>query len=529
MNKPVVLVVMDGVGLSDKEFGDAVKAAHTPTLDYIQSAYPNISIKAHGTAVGLPSDDDMGNSEVGHNAIGSGQIYAQGAKLVNESIANGQIFQSAVWRELVNNAIQNKSTLHLIGLLSDGNVHAHINQLKALIREAKADGVHQVRLHALLDGRDVPPTSALLYIDDIENFFSELNDENFHAAIASGGGRMFITMDRYKAEWDMVKRGWETHVLAVGREFASARDAIETYRVETPGLLDQNMHAFVIADENGPLGPIVDGDSVIFFNFRGDRAIEMSQAFEDDDFPYFDRIRRPDVVYAGMLQYDGDLFIPKKYLVNPPLIRNTLTEFLNSRQVHEFAVSETQKYGHVTYFWNGNKTGKFDEELEEYMEIPSDLVPFEERPWMKSAEITDAVINAMATQRYGFIRCNYPNGDMVGHTGVFEAVRISVEAVDLGLTRLIKAAKHYGYTLIVTADHGNADDMYQKKKEGQTIPEAKTAHSLNPVPFVIIDEDIKPVFKEGKFGLTNIAATVVTLLGYEAPDIWDESMIEPLG
>lgn len=519
---------MDGVGISNKEFGDAVKAADTPTLDYIRSAYPNIAIKAHGTAVGLPSDDDMGNSEVGHNAMGSGQIYAQGAKLVNESIATGSIFQSATWRELVNNAVSNKSKLHLIGLLSDGNVHSHIHQLKSLITEAKKDGVSEVRVHALLDGRDVPPTSALIYIEDMEAFFNSLNDETFHAAFASGGGRMFITMDRYKADWDMVQRGWETHVLAQGRQFASAADAIRAYREEKPGVIDQDLPAFVIADEDGPLGPIVDGDSVIFFNFRGDRAIELTQAFEDDEFPYFDRVRRPDVVYAGMLQYDGDLLIPKKYLVDPPQIENTMTEFLISKNVREFAVSETQKYGHVTYFWNGNKTGKFSEELEDYMEIPSDRVSFDERPWMKSAEITDAVINAMATQQYGFIRCNYPNGDMVGHTGNFQAVRISVEAVDLGLDRLIKAAKQYGYTLIATADHGNADDMYQKQKSADDIPEAKTSHSLNPVPFIIIDDEIRPTFKDGEFGIANTAATVCTLLGFEPPEIWEESMIEPL-
>lgn len=528
MNKPVVLVVMDGVGITDKEFGNAVMAASTPTLDHIRAVYPNILIKAHGTAVGLPADDDMGNSEVGHNAIGAGQIYAQGAKLVNESIATGAIYESETWQALIDNAVTKQSTLHFLGLLSDGNVHSNINQLKALILRAKADGVREVRLHALLDGRDVPPTSALEYINDIETLFSELNDDNFNACIASGGGRMFITMDRYKADWPMVQRGWQTHVLAEGRAFTSATEAIITYRAENPGVLDQDMHAFVIADEQGPKGPIVDGDSVIFFNFRGDRAIEISQAFEDDDFPHFDRIRRPDVVFAGMLQYDGDLFIPKRYLVAPPKISNTMTEFLVSKNVKEFAVSETQKYGHVTYFWNGNKSGKFSEALEDYLEIKSDLVPFDQRPWMKSAEITDAVIDAMAKGEYGFIRANYPNGDMVGHTGNFEAVRISVEAVDLGLTRLIAAAKKYGYTLIATADHGNADDMYQKPKKGETVPEAKTAHSLNPVPFIIIDDEIQPTFKEGAFGLANIAATVTTLLGYEAPSVWEESMIEPL-
>lgn len=520
----VLLVVMDGVGISKTDKGDAVKAAWTPTLDRLEKDYPFIPLQAHGTAVGLPTDDDMGNSEVGHNAIGCGQIYAQGAKLVNASIESRQIFQSEVWKGLVAQ-VQQSGTMHFIGLLSDGNVHSHIDQLKALIREAKADGVKRVRVHALLDGRDVPATSGQTYLDDMEAFFQELNDANFDAAFASGGGRMKVTMDRYRADWPMVERGWKAHVLGEGRMFDSASEAYQTLREET-GDIDQDLPAFIVGKDGVPNGPIEDGDSVIFFNFRGDRAIEISMAFEDDNFPYFDRVRRPDVFYAGMLEYDGDLHIPKNYLVAPPEISNTLTEFLVDKGVNEFAVSETQKFGHVTYFWNGNRSEKFSEELETWLEIPSDNVSFDERPWMKSAEITDALIEAMKSEKYGFIRTNYPNGDMVGHTGTFDAVRIAVETVDLALERLLTVADQMGYTVLITADHGNADDMYLvDKKTGEISP--KTAHSLNPVPFIVYDAKQKHELKQtGGFGLANIASTVVELLGYEAPEKWEQSLLK---
>lgn len=312
MNKrPVVLVVMDGIGINDSELGNAVKLAHKPTLDRLWETCPHTQLRAHGLAVGLPTDGDMGNSEVGHNAIGCGQIYSQGAKLVNENIDSKEIFNSKTWKELAENA--KGHTMHFIGLLSDGNVHSHINHLKALIEQAKVEGISNVRVHALLDGRDVPETSALTYVEDIENFMDGLNDDTFHACIASGGGRMKITMDRYEANWAMVEEGWHTHVLGEGRQFASAKEAIETYRNET-GVVDQDLPAFVIAEDGKPVGTIEDGDSVILFNFRGDRAQELSLAFDgDESFDKFDRVRVPNVLYAGMLQYDADLNIPHRY------------------------------------------------------------------------------------------------------------------------------------------------------------------------------------------------------------------------
>ena len=292
-----------------------------------------------------------------------------------------------------------------------------------MIVQAKKEGIKKVRVHILLDGRDVGETSALEYVTPFETFLSELNDSSFDGRIASGGGRMFITMDRYEANWSMVERGWHTHVLGEGRLFNSATEAIETLRKETKAI-DQDLPSFVIAENGKPVGTIEDGDSVIFFNFRGDRAIEISKAFEDPGFNYFDRKRWPQVTYAGMLEYDGDLHIPSRYLVNPPSIKHTMGEYLVKAGISQLAVSETQKFGHVTYFWNGNNSGKFSDVLETYYEVPSDIIPFEQRPWMKAAEITDKVIELIGTGNYKFARMNLANGDMVGHTGVYQAAKI---------------------------------------------------------------------------------------------------------
>ena len=522
MNKKILLVVMDGIGFSKTGIGDAVSVANTPVLDKLLKECPNTRLKAHGTAVGLPSDDDMGNSEVGHNALGCGQIYSQGAKLVNESLESGKMYTSQAWNEVIDNCKINHSTLHFIGLLSDGNVHSNISHLIQMLQKAKESGVKTVRIHVLLDGRDVPATSAHIYIEQLEKVLSELNNADFDAQIASGGGRMKITMDRYEADWNMVKLGWETHVLGKGRTFATASEAIETYRDEL-GVIDQDLPAFVIAKDGEPVGPIVDKDSVILFYFRGDRALELSQAFDYEEFDHFDRVRRPDVVYAGMLQYDGDLNLPKRYLVNPPEIHDTLSELLVANKLNQYAVSETQKFGHVTYFWNGNKSEKFSEELETFKEIPSDKVSFDERPWMKSAEITDDLIEAIKSEKYDFIRCNFPNGDMVGHTGNMDAVITSVEAVDLALSRLLKVADEYGVTVLITADHGNADEMFEKNKKGEL--QVRTAHSLNQVPFIIYDKNTSYTIKDGEYGLANVAPTVAAIFGLEAPKSWEDSMI----
>jgi 2,3-bisphosphoglycerate-independent phosphoglycerate mutase len=528
---PVVTIVMDGYGFNPSGEGNAIAAACKPTLDRLLANYSNVLLKAHGRAVGMPTDEDMGNSEVGHNAIGAGQVYNQGAALVADSIQSGEIFARDAWKEIVGNVREKNTVLHFIGLFSDGNVHSNIAHLKAMVAQSKQEGLKKVRIHILLDGRDVPETSALDYVLPFEQFLSELRSEDFDACIASGGGRMQITMDRYNANWKMVEAGWKTHVLGEGRLFESAANAIETLRGETKAI-DQDLPPFVIAKDGAPVGPIVDGDSVVFFNFRGDRAIEITRAFEEENFAEFDRVRFPKVCYAGMLQYDGDLKLPNRFLVPPPAIKNTSGEWFSQAGIKQFACSETQKFGHVTYFWNGNRSSKFDGET--YLEIPSDVVPFEQRPWMKAAEVTDAMIEALKSGKYQTLRCNYPNGDMVGHTGSFRAATMAIEAVDLGLSRLLPVIDALGGVALITADHGNADEMYEiDKKTG--LPKvnkdgsfkAKTSHTLNKVPCILYDNVSggKLALREGDWGLSNLAATTANLLGFEKHEAWDDSML----
>jgi 2,3-bisphosphoglycerate-independent phosphoglycerate mutase len=535
---PVVVIVMDGYGMPKTDVGSAIAAAKKPTLDKLFANYPHILLRAHGTAVGMPSDDDMGNSEVGHNAIGAGQVYSQGASLVANAIASGDIWQGSDWQQIVAaakaGANGKASTLHFLGLFSDGNVHSHIDHLKAMIAQAKVEGVQRVRIHVLLDGRDVPETSALDYVQPFEAFLADVSDAGFDARIASGGGRQVITMDRYEANWGMVEQGWQTHVLGQGEQFASTVDAVNALRARQPGIIDQDLPPFVIAANGQPIGTIEDGDAVVFFNFRGDRAIEISRAFEDSDFDHFQRVRVPQVTYAGMLQYDGDLKLPKRFLVPPPAIKDTMGEWFAKAGIKQFACSETQKFGHVTYFWNGNRSGKFDGET--YQEVLSDVVPFEQRPWMKSAEIADAMIAALKSGEYKTLRCNFANGDMVGHTGNFRAATLSIEALDLALERLLPAIDAAGGVALITADHGNADEMFEldKKTKQPSLNQdgsykAKTAHTLNPVPLILYDN-----VSGGKLGLkqtesaglSNIAATVANLIGLEKHDKWDDSLLD---
>jgi len=476
---------------------------------------------------------------VGHNALGAGRVFDQGAKLVSESIASGKLYRGPVWQEFIAHAVKHRQPLHLIGLLSDGNVHSHIDHLLALITEADREGVRELYVHALLDGRDVPKTSAHLYLEKLEahlKLFADKPDRRYK--IASGGGRMLTTMDRYEADWRIVERGWRAHVLGVGRPFASAMAALTTLRAETPGIADQDLTPFVIAENGKPVAIIEDQHVVIVFNFRGDRMLELTRAFEDTGFDKFERVRHPKVLYAAMMQYDGDAQRPKKYLVSPPEIDGTLSELLVAEGITQLAISETQKFGHVTYFWNGNRSGKFSDKLEKYIEIPSYEPPFDARPEMRAPEITDAVIKEMQNGHWRFLRLNFPNGDMVGHTGNLNATIKSVEAVDQALGRLYDAVSKLNGALIVTADHGNADDMaerdkhgnLERDKQGRLVP--KTAHSLNPVPCHLA----LPPTAQARFtlsgtekpGLGNVAATLAMLLGYAPPQGVLPSLIKSL-
>ncbi len=541
---PLVLVILDGVGLyKGKEEGYLGNALDLAKADFLKSLFresPNhffTKLKAHGKAVGMPSDEDMGNSEVGHNALGAGRIFIQGAGLVNRAIESGDLFNGEVWREFIGTKHQpgyafKGSTVHFIGLLSDGNVHSHIHHLFALVKKCKEEGVPEVRIHILLDGRDVPEKSAEIYIDQLENFLNQLDPTNTHYRIASGGGRMVVTMDRYEANWKIVETGWKAHVKGEAEfYFTSAREAIQQFRKQFPEKIDQDLPAFVIVDENqNPVGKIKDNDVVIFFNFRGDRAIEISRAFTEEDFDKFERNPNVKVHFAGMMEYDGDLKIPKKYLVAPPAIDQTISEFLAHMNIYQFAISETQKYGHITYFWNGNNSLKFNETLEDWVEIPSDRISFDKKPEMKAKEITDALIQAILSNKYQFLRVNYANGDMVGHTGVLESAIKAIEVLDVQIRRLYETIQKVQGTMILISDHGNCEQMIEidkktqqpkKNPDGSYAP--KTSHTLNPVPFVLLSPELNQLeFNSyfGEWGLGNIASTILILLGFEPPEFY---------
>jgi 2,3-bisphosphoglycerate-independent phosphoglycerate mutase len=527
---PLLLVIADGVGIAPSGPSNAVTEADTPTLDALLAEPLSTSLLAHGAAVGLPSDDDMGNSEVGHNALGAGRIFAQGSKLVNQALENGALFATPTWQQAIEHG--RARTLHFIGLHSDGNVHSSNEQLYQLLDRAALEGVRRVRVHILLDGRDVPARSALDYIAQTEQVLRKINEHHFaddvpaDFRIASGGGRMTITMDRYGADWDMVRRGYDCHTHGIGRPFPSASEAVETMYAESDDG-DQYLAAFVVVgDDQQPVGTIHDGDAVVFYNFRGDRSIEISQAYEDDDFAHFDRGDRPDVYFCGMLQYDGDALVPKHYLVEPPIIERTVSAYLCAEGVHSFAISETQKYGHVTYFWNGNRSGHIDEALETYVEIPSDNVQYDTTPAMKVREITACTIELLRSGKYSFGRLNFPSGDMVGHTGHLGATIQAMEVIDECMAQLVEVIDELGGVLIYTADHGNADIMYT---ESGGVRSPKTSHTLSPVPFVIHDSQYAGEYQlatPSDAGLSNVASTLLDLMGFVPPADYRPSLLQ---
>ena len=532
MNPPIILCILDGVGWGKRDEMDAVFLAKTPNLDQLQKQFSWRLLQAHGTAVGMPSDADMGNSEVGHNAMGAGRVFAQGAKLVQTAIANGTIWQSEAWEK----AIQGK-TLHLLGLLSDGNVHSHINHLLSMIQRAAKDGVSSLRVHILTDGRDVSPRSALEYIDTVEKVLSVQERAGLDYKIASGGGRMRITMDRYEADWEMVKRGWDCHVKGLSERFSSAKEAVLHLYAQDAKVDDQWLPSFVIGDYQG----MNDGDSILFFNFRGDRAIEISRAFEEPldssfDQTCFDRGDFPkDLFFAGMMEYDGDLHIPKNYLVPPPEISDTVGDRLAQAGKQVLSISETQKFGHVTFFFNGNRSGALAGETQ--VEIPSLNIPFDQAPAMSALPLTNAAAKEILSQKYDHIRINFANGDMVGHTGNLDATVQAVEIVDHAIGEVWKVCKNTDSILLITADHGNADEMaqwdkkkktYKKDQRGNFVP--STAHSVNPVPIILCDptNQYSLIGKEAEKigGLAQIGGTLLDLCGLEVPEHYLPSLIE---
>ena len=514
--KPVVLVIMDGVGKGDGGPGDAVKLANTPNLDRLFATCPHNWLKAHGTAVGLPTDDDMGNSEVGHNALGCGQIYSQGAKLVGESIETGALFQSETWKApRSRTATRTGKAFHFLGLLSDGNVHSqHPSSLRPAAPCAWPRASSAPTATSCSTAATCLPRPRWSMSRSSRTLLRELNTEGCDYAIASGGGRMQITMDRYEANWPMVEAGLAHACAGPGPAVSRPRRRPSKPTAPRRTASTRICPPLSWSVTARPWRPSPTATASCCITSAATARRRSPSRSTGKDFDKFDRGDYTGVDFAGMLEYDGDLKIPTHYLVQPPVIRNTLTELLCAHNLREYAVSETQKYGHVTYFWNGNRSGKVSEELETYEEIPSDVIPFDQAPAMKSKEITDCMVAAMESGKYDFLRCNFPNGDMVGHTGNIEAVVKAMEYVDEGVGRIIEAGKRLGYVVLVTADHGNADQMLETKKGKTSI---RTAHSLNPVPFIVVDPGVEHTLKEGKFGLANVAPTVATLLGLTPP------------
>jgi len=532
---PLVLAILDGFGDMPPAADNAVWLARAPFLhallnnQFAGRVYRS-HLRAHGSAVGLPSEGDMGNSEVGHNIMGAGRVFDQGAKQVEEAIRDGRIWGEP-WQQ-----VTTRSRVHFVGLLSDGNVHSHIRHLDQLLRKAAADGVQHLVVHALFDGRDVIDHTAERYLGELETTLADIRSEyGIDAVVGSGGGRMSTTMDRYEADWTIVERGWHAHGAGDARPFPSAADALATLRKEQPGVSDQFLPEFTVTNADGaPLGAMQAGDAVVLFNFRGDRMIEIYRALTETPFTSFDRGPLPDdLLVAGLTMYDGDLGIPALYLVPPVKVQGTVSEVIASAGLRQAAIAETQKFGHVTYFWNGNRSDKFDEAMEDYIEIASDRVPFEQRPWMKSAETADEVIRCIQSGEYEFVRANFAAGDMVGHTGDIDASVVAVEAMDLSMERVFEAVRLAGGTLVITADHGNCEVMHEHDGKGNTMlladgtPVPKKSHTLSPVPFIAVDFLPRDLYLSERtdLGLANIAASLLELLGLDVPADYSEPVL----
>jgi len=533
---PLVLVILDGFGVVAPADDNAVTLADAPVLHRLLAGEgcTLVHLRAHGTAVGLPSDADMGNSEVGHNIMGAGRTFDQGAKQVEEALRTGSIW-GGPWPEIVGRG-RAGGRIHFVGLLSDGNVHSHVRHLAALLGRAAADGARDLVVHALFDGRDVTDGTAERYAGETEALLAALRDRHgVDARFGSGGGRMCTTMDRYEADWSVVARGWGAHVAGTARPFPSVATALATLRAEDPSVSDQFLPAFTVVGADGaPVGAVQPGDAVVLFNFRGDRMIEIYRALTEEPFDRFDRGPLPgDLLVAGMTLYDGDLGIPARYLVQPQRVDETVSEMVARAGLAQVAIAETQKFGHVTYFWNGNRSDKFDPALEEYVEIPSDLVPFEQRPWMKSAETADEIVRRIGERRFAFIRANFAAGDMVGHTGDVAASTAAVEAMDRAIARVLDAVREAGGTLVLTADHGNCEVLVERDRDGSPLtgpdgrPVPKKSHTLSPVPFVVVDALGRAVrtSQVGQPGLANIGASLLAMLGVPVPAAYAEPVV----
>lgn len=530
---PLLHLVLDGWGIGPPDETNAIHQARLPIMQRLLQDFPSTRLWTHGTYVGLPGEKDLGGSEVGHMTLGAGIVMEQGPSLIKRMIDSGEIFQSPTLQKLIAHAKQHDTPLHLLGLLSDGNVHSHINHTVALIEHAFASGLRRCYVHALLDGRDVPVQSALDYIDRLEQLFHQLKSQRpeIDYAFASGGGREQITMDRDQ-NWKKVEQGWNLHVLGKGeRHFASMREAVEQFRQTDPGIVDQDLPGFVIVRDGQPVGPMEDQHCLIFTNFRADRALEFTHAVLDEDFPHFDRGPRPQLQFAGMMMYDQDLYLPPNYLVGTPRVENPFGKRILERGLRQFRLTETQKFAHVTFFFNGGYREPLDRSREIYHLIESDKVDsFAQAPSMKAMEITDQALEFLRSGEFDYGLINYANADMVGHCGQMEAAIQAVEEVDRQIARILPVIRETNGVLVITADHGNADEMLVRNKKGDW--EASTKHSINPVPFIIYDPLYRDQYQLRRFGpdinlnLSHVAATLFILLGQDVPSDINDSLFQ---
>ena len=495
--KPTMLMILDGFGLNPSEYGNAVKAAHTPNLDKIFETYPHISLRASGLAVGLP-EGQMGNSEVGHLNIGAGRIVYQELTRITKAIEDGIFSGNAALNKAIDHVLGENSTLHIFGLLSDGGVHSHIEHIKSAIRLADSRGVSNIMLHCFMDGRDVPPTSGIHYIEEMAKMSESLS--SLKIGVVSG---RYYAMDRDK-RWERVEKAYDALTLLDGRHADSASEAVKNAYAE--GETDE----FILPTVCEKATPVSDGDSVIFCNFRPDRAREITRAFVDPGFDGFARKKAPqDLVYVCMTQYDASM--PNVEIAFPPqTIKNTLGEYLSANGLHQLRIAETEKYAHVTFFFNGGVEEPNKNEDRILVKSPA-VATYDLQPEMSAPEVSEKLNAAILGGEYDVIIINFANPDMVGHTGIIPAAIQAVETVDKCVGAAVEAIDKVDGVLFICADHGNAEQMINYETGAP-----HTAHTTNPVPFILYNygEDVE--LREGGC-LADIAPTLLEVMGLPQP------------
>ena len=494
LKQPVALIIMDGWGIGDTtDSNNAVLKGKTPVISGLLEKYPHAQLQCSGEAVGLP-DGQMGNSEVGHMNIGAGRTVYQELTRITKAIREKTFFANPVFLDTINKVKAANGALHLMGLLSDGGVHSHQNHLYALLELAKNEGIKKVYVHAFLDGRDVPPSSAAGYLAQLEEKIKEIGI----GQIATISGR-YYAMDRDK-RWDRVEKAYSAIAVAKGNTAASSAEAIKaSYAAE-------KTDEFVIPTAIGDYKGMNSGDGAIFFNFRPDRARELTHAFTNPAFDGFKQVEGLSLSFAIMTQYEQGIHAEIAY--KPESLTNTLGEVISKNGLKQLRIAETEKYAHVTFFFNGGVEAPL--EGEERILVPSPKVAtYDLQPEMSAVEVTDKVVEAIKSQKFDFIILNYANGDMVGHTGILSAAVKAVETVDTCVGRFVEAIKSVNGTVCITADHGNAEKMLDAATN-----EPFTAHTTNPVPFIVVSDDIKEVH-EG--ALCDIAPTLLKLADIDIP------------